>query len=150
MSTDLGDGFSKHMIENGIPKAPAKTVVERTEAQCFMVEAAMFYGFEIIDDEAEKFSCTADQIIALVTAARKQGRKDAIEDARRELRKLDDPKHPANVIVCRIEAAVDDDVVRRIETLRGRLHLMRGERLQRYHSGGVVPNERTGYPRILR
>lgn len=131
MSTDMGDGFSRYMGEHGIPQEkgelPAKTVVERTEAQCFMIDAAMYYGFQIADDEAEAFTCTADQIIALVTAARKQGRKDAIEDARRELRKLDDPKHPANVTVYRIEAGLTEEVREALN----RHPLMQGERLGR-------------------
>jgi len=131
MSTDLGVGFSRFMIENGIVKSddpglPAKTVVERTEAQCFMIEAAMHYGFEITDDDAEVFTCTADQIIALVTAARKQGRQDTIREAREELRKLDDPKHPANVTVCRIEVGVSEEVR---EALKSH-PLMQGERLR--------------------
>ncbi|WP_047168887.1 hypothetical protein [Rhizorhabdus histidinilytica] len=47
-----------------------------TEEQFFMIEAAEQCGFEPIDDDGERFACTAAQIVDLVTRARLQGRTD--------------------------------------------------------------------------
>lgn len=39
------------------------------EQECFMIEAALNYGFEITDDDATTFACTDKQIIELMKAA---------------------------------------------------------------------------------
>lgn len=48
-----------------------------------MIETAMFYGFQPIDDMAT-FRATSNQIVALMMAALEQGRFEAAQEARTE------------------------------------------------------------------
>ena len=41
-----------------------------TEEQCFMIEAAMHYGFKVANDDATMFKCSEDALVRLVTAVR--------------------------------------------------------------------------------
>lgn len=51
-----------------------------SEAANAMIETAMFHGFQRVGD-TEAYHATADQIIALMMAAREQGRKETRQDA---------------------------------------------------------------------
>lgn len=54
-----------------------------SEAESFMIEAAMYYGFKSagtrLDDQAQMYLATEAQIIKLMTEARLQGRRDVEE-----------------------------------------------------------------------
>ena len=73
-------GCARERAEAEAGPAP-HSVTDFTEAEHFMIEAAEQHGFQIINDEDGIYSATAEQIIALVKAARLQGRQDA-EQAR--------------------------------------------------------------------
>lgn len=47
---------------------PDETLPELTEAQCFIIDAAMQHGFEIADDNAVLYQCTDRQIVAFIEA----------------------------------------------------------------------------------
>ncbi|GEP00511.1 hypothetical protein [Methylobacterium haplocladii] len=49
-----------------------------TEAESFMVNAAVFHGFEHLDEYATIYVASPAAIVALVSAAREQGRQDAL------------------------------------------------------------------------
>ena len=53
-----------------------KAPPERTEAESFCIEAALWYGFKTHDDDDNQMVATENQVIALVKAARDQGRRD--------------------------------------------------------------------------
>lgn len=57
-------------------------MTERTEAQNFMLEAAEQHGFILADEDGEAYTASADAVVALVTAAREQGRNDVRQSKR--------------------------------------------------------------------
>lgn len=72
---------SLEVLREHIDKAATKLMrgaAPLTEDECFMVEAAMYYGFQHVDDDATVFQANESQIVALVKAAREQGRQDVL------------------------------------------------------------------------
>lgn len=99
-------------------RLPVDLLMEHSEAQAEVLKFAADLGFKF--NKADRtFSCTADDIIALVAFARKDERRKVVAEAREKLRKLDDPKHPANVTVCRIEGGVSEEVGEVLGRTRG-------------------------------
>lgn len=53
-----------------------------TEQDGFRIEAAVSFGFEWTNDDADEFKCTEAQLIAFAKAAERKGRAEAIKIAK--------------------------------------------------------------------
>ena len=73
----LYDGLRDARRSRDIGHTPPTAPTPGSEAENLMVEAALFHGFRPIDGSSE-YRATAQQIVALVHAAREQGRMDAL------------------------------------------------------------------------
>lgn len=77
------DGLRKARQSRDTGHVPLPAPVPGSQAENMMIETAMFYGFQPIDDMAT-FRATSNQIVALMMAALEQGRFEAAQEARTE------------------------------------------------------------------
>jgi len=73
----LYDGLREARRSRDIGHVPPTPPAPGSEAENLTVEAALFHGFRPLDGTAE-YRATAQQIVALVHAAREQGRMDVL------------------------------------------------------------------------
>ena len=74
----LYDGLRAARRSRDSGHTPPTPPAPGSEAENLTVEAALFHGFRPIDGTSD-YRATARQIVALVHAAREQGRLDALE-----------------------------------------------------------------------
>ena len=77
------DGLRRARKTRDTGHEPLTPPTSGSQGENSMVEAAMFLGFQQVDG-TEIYQATASQIAALMTAARDQGRLEALQDKKQQ------------------------------------------------------------------